>query len=224
MTIQGHEKLDQQFKALGQSPGAINIKLAAGSYQNKNVRIIIPKKGEEGPKPLIIALHWAGGGNTYTGYSQCLIQPVFVDLDAYIIIPDAENMVWTNDYNEKKILELLALAKENWNIDSTKILVTGYSNGGNGAWYFADKHSDKITTAIPMASAYAIDTKINIPLYVIHGENDELFNIERTHNWVKSAQEAGSDIVFKPVLKYSHYMACDYVAALKEAVSWLEWE
>lgn len=223
MKIQGHEKLSQQFKSLDQKPGATDIKLVAGTYKNKNLRMVIPKDTDS-PKPLIIALHWAGGGNTYNEYGQCLVEPAFADIDCYMIIPDAENMIWTNEYNEKKVVELLALAKENWNIDSTKIIVTGYSNGGNGAWYFADKHPDKITAAIPIASAYASDTKINIPLYVIHGENDELFSVKRTHIWVQAAQKLGSEIVFKPVPAYSHYMACDYVAALKEAISWLEWE
>ncbi|HFB99449.1 MAG TPA: hypothetical protein ENJ53_01460 [Phaeodactylibacter sp.] len=214
-----NKTLNEQFQSLHQKAQSTNIKLVAGTYKGKSLRVVIPPKNET-PKPLIIALHWAGGGDTYIQYGKCLAEPAFKKLNAYMIIPDAESMVWTNKYNEQKVLELIALAKENWNIDSKKIVVTGYSNGGNGAWFFAEKHPDLINAAIPMASAYRPESKIKIPLYVIHGEKDELFNITRTHNWVNASKEKGSNITFKSVPKLSHYMACDYVKPLKKAVDW----
>lgn len=198
-----------------------NIQLSFNGYKNKNLRIVIPNNIST-PKPLIVALHWAGSGETYKEYSQCLVEPAFSDVDCYIISPDGEGFLWTSTYNEEKILSLISLVKKKWNIDNSKIIVTGYSNGGNGAWFFAQKYPQLFKAAIPMASAYPIKSKITIPLYVIHGENDELFNITRTQNWVLSSTKAGSNIVFKAVPEYSHYMACNYVHELKKAVKWLK--
>lgn len=215
------EKLNVQFKKLNDSKVEKNIKLVAGVYRNKKVRVITPKD-KNGSKPLIIALHWAGK-DVFTQYSQCLVEPAFKDLDCYIIIPDAEEMLWTNSYNENKIIRLIALAKKNWKIDATKIVVTGYSNGGNGAWFFADKYPNLISAAIPIASAYKITTKIKTPLYVIHGEKDRLFPINNTRKWIDLSRESGSNIVFKAIPNYSHFMACNYVFELKKAVVWLNY-
>lgn len=215
------EKLDVQFKKLDQKTGAKNIRLASGFYKGKQLRVVIPKKNTQTRKPLIIALHWAGTGEVFKEYSQCLVEPAFENEACYLIIPDAEGMVWTNQYNENKILQLIELAKKNWNVNPSKIIITGYSNGGNGAWFFADKHADLIQAAIPMASAYPINKKVKIPLYVIHGQNDELFALNKTKKWTNNAIKKGSSIVFAVVPNYSHYMACMYVKELKKAVEWL---
>ena len=77
-----------------------------------------------------------------------------------------------------------------------KVLVTGYSNGGNGSWYYAENHADLFKAAIPMASAYRIKESVNIPIYLIHGERDDLFPVAATLGFAKAAQAAGTDITF----------------------------
>ena len=98
----------------------------------------------------------------------------------------------------------------------------GYSNGGNGSWYFAEKHSDLFTAAIPMASAYPIKKKISIPLYVIHGAKDELFKVDDTRKWVNTSKEAGSDIILSINENLSHFEACAYVEELRKGGEWLQ--
>ena len=62
----------------------------------------------------------------------------------------------------------------------------------------------------------------NIPLYVIHGENDELFPVEETQAWVEATVNAGSDVTFVIAPDLGHYTPCDYVPYLKEAAIWLK--
>lgn len=97
---------------------------------------------------------------------------------------------------------LVTLALKYWDIDPTKVVVLGYSNGGNGSWFYAETLPMLFSAGIPMASSYStIGTdgqprKIDIPLYVIHGENDELFPLAETQAWVNQSIEAGSFIEF----------------------------
>ena len=78
-----------------------------------------------------------------------------------------------------------------------------------------------------MASSYSTTgpddqpRKIDTPLYVIHGENDELFPLAETQAWVDQSVEAGSTIEFVVAPGLTHNQACDYVPYLKDAIEWL---
>lgn len=69
----------------------------------------------------------------------------------------------------------------------------GYSRGGGGSWLFAKDHSE-ISSAIPIASSFSTDEEIEVPIYVIHGENDELFPLSTIGTSVQHSNSAGSNI------------------------------
>ena len=213
-------KTEKNFAKIKTTTGQRDVSLHLSNNRIWNMRMSFPKDTTQ-KKPLIIALHWAGGGDTYKEFSTCLVEPGMADLDAYIIAPDGEYLLWTNQYNEDKIIKLVLLAKKFWNIDPKRIIVTGYSNGGIGSWFFADKHPELFNAAIPIAGVYYAKNKINIPMYVIHGEKDELFKVKKTASFVALANKNGSDIRFVVNPNYSHKMACAYVDELKKAANWL---
>ena len=224
MSQSGHKltTMDKQFLALDTTSGVHDFQIDFIDKQSWKLRAIFPKKDVQGSKILVIALHWAGGGETYKVFSECLVAPAFAKKNAIVLVPDAENDIWYSPKNEKRILKLIQLANKNWNIDSKKVIIMGYSNGGNGAWYFVEHYPELFQAAIPMASAYPINgQKIEVPLFVIHGVNDELFDINRTRLWVEEAQKENKKIVFKRIPGLSHFEACNYLPALKEAVEWL---
>ncbi|HIP48742.1 MAG TPA: hypothetical protein EYG92_07240 [Lutibacter sp.] len=214
-------KVERNFNKIKTTTGQRDVSLRISNNRVWNMRMSFPKDVTQ-KKPLIIALHWAGGGDTYKEFSTCLIEPGMTDLDAYIIAPDGEHLLWTNQYNENKIIKIVAFAKKYWNVDPKRIIVTGYSNGGIGSWFFADKYPKLFTAAIPIAGVYYAENKINIPMYVIHGEKDELFKIQKIVSFVEIAKNNGSDIKLVVNTELSHHMACSYVHELKKATNWLK--
>lgn len=198
-----------------------------------NFRIIAPSDASEANKrPLILSLH--GGASTIMPEANkstgCLIEPAFESLNAYIISPNSDGFLWYEQQNQVQILALLDLAKTYLPIDQNKVLVTGYSDGGNGSWFYADYYSALFSAAIPMASSYnpvgsnGVVSKINIPLYVIHGENDDLFPLAQTEEWVNQSINAGSIIEFVIAEGLTHYEICNYVGYLQDAVVWVQTE
>jgi predicted peptidase len=176
-----------------------------------------------------MAFHGASNGDPNAHKTtECYIEPGFADLDAFIIHPNAGAFEWYEQQNQEKIQGLLSLATTFWPIDFGKIVATGYSNGGNASWLMAEVASNVFSASIPMASSYDISVtattsrKMNIPMYVIHGENDELFPIEVTKKWVDESIEAGSDITFVQADNLTHFKPCDYVPYVKDAVIWLK--
>ena len=212
---------EKSFIKIKQKPGIQN-KVLSNDFGNKyevmlNFPDIIDKKYR-----LIIALHWAGGGDTYKTFFECLALPGLDDDETIIIAPEGQNQLWNTQHNVDKIKNLVAYTIKYWSVDPKKIAVTGYSNGGNGSWYFADHYPELFSAAIPMASSYPINKKLNTPLYVIHGGKDELFSVTKTSEWVKKTKEAGSKITYVVNEERSHFQGCSYVPELKKAQEWLK--
>lgn len=73
-----------------------------------------------------------------------------------------------------------------------------------------------------MASGYPVKKKIGVPLYVIHGTKDELFQLKITEQWVANTRNAGSNVTLAVNKELSHFQACAYVDELKKAGDWLK--
>lgn len=214
-------KSEKSFAKIRVEKGTRDVTLTSDYGKKWKMRVNFPENGEE-KKALIIALHWAGGGKTYKEFNDCLALPALETLNAIIVSPESENQRWSTANNVEKILFIIANAKKYWNINPQKIAVTGYSNGGNGSWFFAENYPELFSAAIPIAGLYAINKKIEIPLYVIHGAKDELFKVGKTTQYINNTQNAGSDVTFIINEELSHYNGCSYIADLKNAGKWLE--
>ena len=225
------EDVMEDFNNLDIQPGVNDFTLESlnvGLFWN--FRVIAPSDASESNrKPLVMALHGASGGNpTAHQNTSCYVEPGLEALDAYIISPNAGLEQWYSIFNQMQVINLLTLAKSNWFVDTNKVLVTGYSNGGNASWLFADFFPQHFTASIAMASSYnsrradGSISAINIPLYVIHSNGDELFPIAITEGFVVDSVNAGSYIEFVEVDGLSHYTPCEYVPHLQDAVTWLE--
>lgn len=212
---------EKSFKKIKVLQG-VQQKTLSNDYGNKyQVLVNFPDTTQKNYQ-LILALHWAGGGNTYKTFFECLALPSLDNDKTIIIAPEGENQLWSSANNVDKITNLVSYATKHWNVQPEKIAVMGYSNGGNGSWYFAEHHPELFSAAIPMASSYAITKRLSIPLYVIHGEKDELFSVNKTSEWVKRSKDAGSDITFVTNKSLSHFQGCSYVGELKKAQEWLQ--
>jgi len=194
-----------------------------------NYRVVAPEMIDGMTYPLIIDLHGASGGaadaHQQTG---CYVEPAFEGKDVYIIAPNGGADLWNSLNNQEMVINLLLFALESWPIDPDKVVVTGYSNGGNGSWFFGETQPTLFSAAIPMASSYnTLNTYGNprlmpIPMYVIHGENDELFPLSETQNWVDITLDAGSDVTLVVATDLTHSEPCNYTPYLIEAITWLE--
>ncbi|MCV9388655.1 dienelactone hydrolase family protein [Reichenbachiella ulvae] len=220
------------FNAIDISPGTVSdvvLEIPDAPYEY-SFRVISPKViDEENGNPLVLSLHGGVGGASWEAHksTQC-IQPALESINAFIISPNADRVQWYEYYNQEKIVRILNLAIRNWPVDPTKLVVTGFSDGGNGTWFFAEAYPTAFSAGIALASSYNTLTtdggarKIETPLYVIHSTTDELFPLEQTQTWVSETQTAGSDVTFVVADGLSHYRPCDYDDYFADAVLWLE--
>src|SRR5262245_14439129 len=91
------------------------------------------------PVPLVLALHYGYDGAkpaAYTGKGMIdAFRPGLSGLNAIIIAPDALGGSWTDAKNEKAAVWLTKSAMKTYAIDPKKVVITGFSLGGEGTWF-----------------------------------------------------------------------------------------
>lgn len=221
-----YDDVRTDFQNLNLSAGTNDVSILNTLNFIWNFRVIMPSIISS-DRPLIIALHGFSGDNTDAHKATaCYIEPGFASLDAIIISPNAGNYIWEDINNQLQILSLIDLAVTYLPVDPNRIVVTGYSAGGNGSWFSGEVQPNVFSAAIPIASSYNTTTNgvarfIETPMYVIHGENDELFPLELTEGWVNEAIDAGGDITFVVAPGLTHLEPCNYVGFIEDAAGWL---
>ena len=143
------------------------------------------------PRPLVLVLHPGGARGSYYGSVSMrqLFEPALRDWGAIIVAPDAPTRSWATELSDRAVMGLLGEIINQYSIDRTRILVTGFSLGGRGTWFFATRHSDFFTAAIPIAgSPGAIATTAigDMPIHIVHSRDDDVVPFE------PAAKAAGS--------------------------------
>jgi predicted peptidase len=181
--------------------------------------------------PLVLALHYGEHGSPYYGrdFLTDLVEPALRDLGAIIIAPDCTGDDWTQPDSEQDVLDLLDHIEATYRVDSDRTLITGYSMGGIGTWYLAARHQDRFAAALPMAAtppSFAIDAAWDIPLYVIHSSEDELFPVRWTETAVEQLVTEGASVELVVVDGVSHRETHRFIEPLRTAIPWIQkaWE
>ena len=182
---------------------------------------------DEVPVVLVLALHYGGETHSQFGreFLDAVILPAYEKLRCIVVAPVAPlESGWANATTDKIVMKLMAQIQDEYNIDPERILVTGYSLGGIGTWYFAAKHPDYFTAAIPMSGS--IPGNVNPidalpPTYVIHSSTDEVFPFEDVEEAVQNLKDKKLNVRLKVVDSVSHYNTPGFVIYLEDTIEWL---
>lgn len=191
-------------------------------------RLYIPEGYNSSEKyPLILYLH-GGGGNGDDNKSQIgpiaekIISPLFQDISKSFVMlpqcPKGEQWLNTNfrntpftNYDQdsipesdsmKMIIKALSNLGKDYNIDKTRIYITGYSMGGSGTWDIIIRYPDIFAAAVPVtgvsdpSKAKSIS---DLPVWAFHGVKDEISSVENTRNMIRELKNNGSPC------KYTEY-------------------
>jgi predicted peptidase len=177
------------------------------------------------PVPLVMALHYGGRVTPFYGRGiiDGLVGPAFAELGAIIVAPDAQgDSPWTSKKNEEAVIWLAQDVMKTHSIDPKKVVVTGFSMGGEGTWYIGSRHQDLFTAAIPVAGQPAGGKDWTIPVYAIHSQKDEVVPIGPAEEHVKALKAKGATVEWKVLTDLTHFETARYQDALRQAVGWLQ--
>lgn len=179
------------------------------------------------PVPLILALHYGYDGSVPDAHTGADMIEVFrTGLEGFgiFIAPDVVGGDWTDSRNEQAAVWLVQSAMKTYAIDPKRMIITGYSMGGEGTWYIGSRHQDVFTGAIPVAAPVAGSTEWKIPIYVIHSQDDEVVSHASAKRHAEAIKSNGGKLEFKSISGLTHYDTPSYANHVGEGVRWLEAE
>lgn len=102
----------------------------------------------------------------------------------------------------KLVLHALASLQAEFNIDCSRIYITGLSMGGFGTWDLIARYPGTFAAAIPICGGgdekYAARL-VNVPIWAFHGSKDDGVLPERSRDMIEAIKQAGG----KP--RYTEY-------------------
>ena len=119
---------------------------------------------------------------------------------------------WWDEEQIDNILRAVDALKRKYNIDESRIYITGISDGGTGVYYMALKEPNLWSSYLPLNGSIAVirapqngadgemygNNLINAPLYIVNGELDNLYPVEQVEPHIKWLQSMGVPFVFRP--------------------------
>lgn len=141
------------------------------------------------------------GANRIAGERQIYLQP------------SAWNAAqWWNDEQVDNVLRAVDTLKRKYNIDESKIYLTGISDGGTGTYFMALAEPNLWSSYLPLNGSLAVlrnpdtgaDTEmygnnlVNAPLYVVNGENDPLYPVVQVEPHMAWLKKMGVKVMFRP--------------------------
>ncbi|MBC8406748.1 MAG: dienelactone hydrolase family protein [Planctomycetes bacterium] len=193
-------------------------------------RLLAPAKMEEGKRyPLVLFLHGAGerGENNSSQLRHFPERMASAEYrqkyPCFVLAPQCpEEQTWVevnwSDKNSTPISDtptpsmraaILALQEvvNSQPVDAERILLTGLSMGGYGAWDLAMRHADWFAAAVPICGGgdeRAIARLAGLPMQVWHGGSDGVVPPKRSRVMVKAAKELGMKIDYHEVKGIGH--------------------
>ena len=177
--------------------------------------------------PLIMALHPGGTLTHYIGgdFINALVGPALGGLGGLVVAPVAKHGDFSSANAETDILALMDSIKANYKIAPGKTLLVGFSMGGAGAWYMAERHPTSFAGVIPIAARPpedVLDINWGVPLFLIHSRMDDVIPFELAEAAYNDlfAKDVDVNLIAAPNL--GHFNVSNYFAVLQAAIPWIQ--
>ncbi|MEM9351862.1 MAG: prolyl oligopeptidase family serine peptidase [Planctomycetota bacterium] len=166
--------------------------------------LVVKPEGYDPSKsyPLIIFLH--GKGEEGDDLDMVKIHGPYkkvaeMGLDVVIAAPQAPAEEWWDPDATAALTEHLLKTLP---VDPDRVYVTGLSMGGLGTWRLIAERPDLFAAAAPICG-WAVPKKADLikdmPLWVFHGEKDEVVGVWNSRVMVNALKEVGAEV------KYTEY-------------------
>ncbi len=186
--------------------------------------------GRKQPLPLVVFLHGLGerGDDNISqlkhGLDFLTSHSGLQQFPATIIAPQCpQEARWTNSYDGSKsrkleptptdvmrlTMELIDQIQLTDNVDPNRVYITGLSMGGFGVFDAIARRPSTFAAAVPLCGGS--DTSLPIinrikttPLWIIHGDQDPVVNVDFSRRVVKALKSVGSTPLYSELAGFKH--------------------
>ena len=166
--------------------------------------------------PLVMALH-SGSGNG-RGFLWSWLRDAR-SFGAILVAPTATGgaakSTWAlmgEDTDTPNLTRILAAVQNRWNIDPTKRLLTGMSDGGTFCYVSGLESASPFTHLAPVSATFHplmaemadAERLQDLPIYLVHGRLDWMFPVQVARHTQQLLSAAGADVTYREIDDLSH--------------------
>jgi phospholipase/carboxylesterase len=162
--------------------------------------------------PLVMALH--GGSGNGRGFLWSWLRDAR-SFGAILVAPTATGATWAlmgEDTDTANLARILDLVRARWNVDPTKLLLTGMSDGGTFCYVTGLESASPFTHLAPIAATFHplmaeiadAERLRGLPVYLVHGRLDWMFPVQVARQTRQLLSAAGADVTYRELDDLSH--------------------
>mgnify|MGYP001157121530 FL=1 len=198
-----------------------SIRVAGDGTRFPYVYLIPESYDPEHSYPVEFMLHggvsrpeWEPGGSWWRRGYESLKQE-----DRIVVVPASwERAFWWHENQAENLPAILKELKRTYNVDENRVTLSGVSDGGTGAYFFAFKQPTEWAAFFPYighpgvlrnsqsGEGYRLyfENLMTKPLYIVNGEIDRLYPASSLQGFIKILGETGVEHVFKAIKGGGH--------------------
>jgi len=176
--------------------------------------------------PLVMALH--GGSGNGRGFLWSWLRDAR-SRGAILIAPTATGTTWAlmdEDTDTPNLVRILDAVRSRWNIDSTRMLLTGMSDGGTFCYVTGFESTSPFTHLAPVSATFHplmaemadAERLRGLPVHIVHGKLDWMFPVQVARQTSQALSAAGANVTYRELDDLSHCYPREMNA---EILSWL---
>ncbi len=177
--------------------------------------------------PLVMALH--GGGGSGRSFLWSWLRDARGQ-GAILIAPTAVGATWAlsgPDGDTPNLARILDLARRGWNVDERRLLLTGMSDGGTFTYVSGLEAQSPFTHLAPVSASFHPmiaqmadpDRMRDLPIYLVHGALDWMFDVDVARGANEALTAAGADVTYREIADLSHAYPRDENPAILDWLS-----
>jgi phospholipase/carboxylesterase len=166
--------------------------------------------------PLVMALH--GGSGNGRGFLWSWLRDAR-SFGAILVAPTATGGASKNtwalmgeDTDSPNLGRILDSVQSRWNIDPTKLLLTGMSDGGTFCYVTGLQSTSPFTHLAPVAATFHplmaeladAERLRGLPVYLVHGKLDWMFPVQVARQTQQALSAAGAEVTYRELDDLSH--------------------
>jgi phospholipase/carboxylesterase len=172
--------------------------------------------------PLVMALH--GGSGNGRGFLWSWLRDAR-SFGAILVAPTATGNTWAlmgEDTDTPNLARILDVVRSRWNIDPTRMLLTGMSDGGTFCYVTGLESASPFTHLAPVAATFHplmaevadAERLRGLPVYLVHGRLDWIFPVQVARQTREALMAAGADVTYRELDDLSHCYPREMNAAI----------
>jgi len=189
-------------KAAAVAPGTWWYSQTDEPYRGAPYIVRLPET-YDGTKPFPVLVHLSGGPGIAIDAANTS-EAALTGTQFLVVYPDAGGRMWWEPEVTQQVDALLRELPKHFDIDSRRIVMSGFSNGGTGSFHYATVWPERFRGIVSLMgagvcmlpeSSKTLSRLSSLPILLAHGDQDPIVPTHCSEDTYKALKKAGDNQV-----------------------------